>query len=93
MTLLSCTLDFIPCLQPPAAKGISMDLSTTSLNWLPVNLRIRFKILLITYKGLHNCSPVYIKEIFTLQLFSSYRFILDHLLIYQRMDNYIEPSS
>ena len=34
-----------------------------SLHWLPVDKRIKFKILLITYKALHGLAPVYISEL------------------------------
>ena len=34
-----------------------------SLHWLPVECRIVFKILLITYKSLHGLSPKYITEL------------------------------
>ena len=33
------------------------------LHWLPVHLRVEFKILLITFKVLHDCAPVYIKDL------------------------------
>lgn len=33
------------------------------LHWLPVEKRIQFKILLITYNALHNRAPPYIKEL------------------------------
>uniref|UniRef100_A0A8P4G3E0 Reverse transcriptase domain-containing protein n=1 Tax=Dicentrarchus labrax TaxID=13489 RepID=A0A8P4G3E0_DICLA len=34
-----------------------------SLHWLPVNCRIEFKILLLTYKALHGQAPSYLKEL------------------------------
>ena len=33
------------------------------LHWLPVEYRIKFKIMLITYKALHDLAPLYIKEL------------------------------
>lgn len=36
-----------------------------TLHWLPVHYRIRFKILLITYKSLHGLAPLYISELLT----------------------------
>ena len=33
------------------------------LNWLPVSYRIRFKVLLLTYKALNDLSPEYISEL------------------------------
>ena len=35
------------------------------LHWLPVTQRITFKILLLTYKALHNEAPPYLKELLT----------------------------
>ena len=34
-----------------------------SLHWLPIDLRIEFKILIITYKTLHGLAPAYIKDL------------------------------
>ena len=34
-----------------------------SLHWLPVDSRIKFKILLLTYKALHGMAPSYIKDL------------------------------
>uniref|UniRef100_A0A8C8DH59 Reverse transcriptase domain-containing protein n=1 Tax=Oryzias sinensis TaxID=183150 RepID=A0A8C8DH59_9TELE len=33
-----------------------------SLHWIPVDSRIKFKILLLTYKALHGVAPSYIKD-------------------------------
>ena len=33
-----------------------------NLHWLPIELRIEFKILTITYKTLHGLVPIYIKD-------------------------------
>jgi len=33
------------------------------LHWLPVRLRINFKILLLTYKSLHGLAPLYLSEL------------------------------
>ena len=32
------------------------------LHWLPVSARIKFKILLLTFKALHGLAPTYVKE-------------------------------
>ncbi len=32
------------------------------LHWLPVQYRVKFKILLLTFKALHGISPSYIKD-------------------------------
>ena len=34
-----------------------------SLHWLPVHLRIRFKLLLITYKVLNGAGPTYLRDL------------------------------
>ena len=34
-----------------------------NLHWLPVSHRIKFKLLLLTFKALHNMSPVYIRDL------------------------------
>ena len=33
-----------------------------SLHWLPIEQRIEFKLLLFTYKALHDTAPSYIKD-------------------------------
>ena len=38
------------------------------LHWLPVSFRIEFKIMLITYKVLHDRAPIYIQELLQLYL-------------------------
>ena len=35
------------------------------LHWLPIQFRIQFKILLLTYKALHHLSPPYISSLLT----------------------------
>ena len=34
-----------------------------SLHWPPIDLRIEFKILIITYKTLHGLAPAYIEDL------------------------------
>ena len=41
------------------------------LHWLPVSFRLEFKIMLITYKVLHDRAPIYIQEL--LQLYTPSR--------------------
>ncbi|KAK6191186.1 hypothetical protein SNE40_002924 [Patella caerulea] len=36
------------------------------LHWLPIQLRIQFKILFLVYKALHNTAPEYIRSMLTL---------------------------
>lgn len=45
-------------------SGIS-DLRRDELHWLPVQDRIVFKILMITYKSLNGLAPPYLKELLT----------------------------
>jgi len=42
------------------------------LHWLPVTARIKFKILLFTFKAVHNIAPSYINSLVTKKLKSSY---------------------
>ena len=34
-----------------------------NLHWLPVNLRIRFKVLLFVFKAIHGVAPCYISDL------------------------------
>ena len=43
-----------------------------NLHWLPVNFRINFKILLITFKALNGLAPEYISELLTVKPPSRY---------------------
>ena len=36
-----------------------------TLHWLPVKQRIEYKMLLLTYKGIHNLLPSYLCELLT----------------------------
>ena len=36
-----------------------------NLHWLPVEYHIKYKLLLFTYKGIHQMAPQYINEMFT----------------------------
>ena len=38
-----------------------------SLHWLPVKYRIIFKVLLITFKAIHDLTPVYISELISIR--------------------------
>ncbi len=37
------------------------------LHWLPVKFRIRFKLLLLTFKGVHKLAPAYITDMFVVK--------------------------
>ena len=54
------------------------------LHWLPVSERIKFKIILLTHKALHQQSPIYIQDLIrrystSRTLRSSYAFRLCHV--------------
>lgn len=51
-------------LQLPKFSRISKELK--SLHWLPVESRIKFKILLMTYKALHTHQPPYLSSLLNL---------------------------
>ena len=36
------------------------------LHWLPVNERINFKVIFITFKALHGLAPLYLQELITI---------------------------
>ena len=42
------------------------------LHWLPVNLRIRFKVLLFVFKAIHGIAPSYISDLIFVKPNSSY---------------------
>ena len=43
-----------------------------NLHWLPVNLRIRFKVLLFVFKAIHSIAPSYIFHLISVKPNSSY---------------------
>ncbi len=45
----------------PSTEHISPVLQ--HLHWLPVKYRVEFKILLLTYKALHNLAPQYLSQL------------------------------
>ena len=49
----------------PKFYHISQILCT--LHWLPVEFRIHFKIIIITFKAIHGQTPVYLQELIMLQ--------------------------
>ena len=68
--LPSKELDKLQCLQNTAArlvvrakKNEHITPILKCLHWLPVRARIDFKILLLTFKALHNQAPDYIKDL------------------------------
>lgn len=51
-----------------ASKYSSISSILQELHWLPVKQRIKFKILTITWKALHDQAPQYIKELLHLYI-------------------------
>ena len=43
-----------------------------SVHWLPIRFRIRFKILVLTFKAIHGLAPEYIANLICLKERSSY---------------------
>ena len=50
-----------------APKFCHITALLTELHWLPVRARIRYKILLITYKILHGYVPKYLSDLISIQ--------------------------
>ncbi len=48
-----------------AKKSVPSEPILQSLHWLPVQERIRFKVLLTTFKSLHGKAPQYIRDLLT----------------------------
>ena len=53
-------------LTPPSEDIETVLLET--LHWLPVEQRIQYKILLLTFKVLHGLAPQYLSELLKLQI-------------------------
>ena len=49
----------------PSSKCHYITPILLDLHWLPVSERIKFKILLLTFKALHQQSPTYIQDLIT----------------------------
>ncbi len=45
----------------------------TDLHWLPVEYRIQYKVLLLTFKGIQGTAPAYIYDMFTVSTSRSSR--------------------
>ncbi len=44
-------------------KRVHITPVLASLHWLPIKLRVDFKVLLFAYKALHNSGPDYIRDL------------------------------
>ena len=53
----------IHCHELTAAETRPCNPCTMRLHWLPVDVRIDFKVLLMVYKALHGLVPYYIREL------------------------------
>ena len=65
-----CTLKKLQSVQNAAARLITCSRKydhitpiLKELHWLPISERIKFKIMLLTFKALHQKSPVYIQDL------------------------------
>ena len=65
-----CTLKKLQSVQNAAARLITCSRKydhitpiLKELHWLPISERIKFKIMLLTFKALHQQSPVYIQDL------------------------------
>ena len=58
-------------LQTCAARLVTFDIESTEvlkkLHWIPIRARIKYKILLLTFKALNSLAPQYIKDMLTVQ--------------------------
>ena len=70
--LPKCTVSGLQTVQNSAARIVtqerlreydSMSLALIGLHWLPVDKRIEYKLLLYTYKALHDLAPGYLCEL------------------------------
>ena len=63
-------LEFLVRVQKPVARLIShktrfqhISPVMKDLHWLPINKRIEYKILVLTFKSVHNLAPAYLTEL------------------------------
>jgi exonuclease III len=71
--LPKCLISKIQSVQNAAARIITLSCKSDhitpiliDLHWLPVSERIKFKILLITFKAIHHMAPSYISDMISL---------------------------
>lgn len=61
------TLSRLQMVKNLAARSLTgtrkSDHISPSLHWLPIKFRVDFKVLLLTYKALHNMAPDYISDL------------------------------
>ena len=68
--LPKCLINQLQRVQNAAARVVTVSSKfchftpvLKNLHWLSIDLRIEFKILIITYKALHGFAPTYIKDL------------------------------
>ena len=64
--LPKCTVSGLQAVQNSAARIVthdSMSHALTGLHWLPVDKKIEYKLLLNTYKAIHDLAPGYLCEL------------------------------
>ena len=70
--LPECDLQKLQRVQNIAAKVVLNDVdnsynSLKRLHWLPINLRIKHKVLTLVYKSLHGQAPEYLQDLLQIQ--------------------------
>ena len=74
--LPECTLHKLQIIQNQAAKVVlaNWDISSfealRTLHWLPVKLRISFKLLCLVFKCLYNMAPTYLSKLIQIKTFT-----------------------
>ena len=70
-----CQMQRLQRLQNRAARLVTLSRKFShvtpllkELHWLPVRLRVKFKLLLYVYKALHDEAPAYVKDMLDLQV-------------------------
>lgn len=74
INLPNCTLNSLQAIQNYAARLVlkqgrfcHITPLLESLHWLPVPERIKFKVLLLTYRAIHLSEPLYLRSLLTLK--------------------------
>ena len=90
--LPNTTLEFLVCVQKAAARLISNKTKfqhispvMKDLHWLPIKKRIEYKILVLTFKCVHNLAPVYLTEHLHNRTNKELELIIRVFWLYQRL--------
>ena len=72
-SLPKCSIDKVQSIQNAAARLVTLSRKhdritplLKNLHWLPVTERIKYKVLLLTFKALHHQAPLYINDMITI---------------------------